>query len=388
MPKSITVTLPDGSKHIYDGVPDNVTQEQAQARADQEFGTRTVQAGSPNAAIIGERGIPQADEENNALLTALGKAIRVVAPYAAAAGTGALAGAPIAGVGAIPGALAGMTAYGFSSLANDIAGMPAYGLSSIGRSNRAVEDLMTRAGLPELETPSERNVAAGIRGVLGGFSGAGTAEALAKPLTGTVTVLNAAGQPVIRTMRAGQGFAPGSTTQRVFETLAQRPVEQAIAGGTGALGAQATSELGFSQPVPFLAGLATGTLPFLMGGGVPRISSTQTQAAGRQQTQTSGQPQPPHTQEQVAPPTVTGSVPKPPPPSGGFTPPPFAKGMPEWAQRRINVERFQRYGIPVSRAQISGNPALQTMDTVLKYLPASAAKAARFIDEQMAAFNR
>lgn len=55
MPKSITVTLPDGSLHIYDGVPDNVTQEQAQARADQEFGTRTVQASSPNAAIINER---------------------------------------------------------------------------------------------------------------------------------------------------------------------------------------------------------------------------------------------------------------------------------------------------------------------------------------------
>lgn len=329
---------------------------------------------------IGNREIPQADEENNALLTALGKATRVVAPYAAAAGAGALAGAPIGGVGAIPGAIAGMTAYGLGSLAGDVA--------TGGRSSQAVENLMTRAGLPELETPLERITATGIRGALGGFSGAGSASALAAPRTGQVAVLNATGQPAIQTMRAGQGFAPGSTTQRVFDVMAQRPVAQTVAGGTGALGAQATSELGAPQPFPFLAGLATGSLPFMMGGGIPRISSTQTQTAGRQQTQTSGQPQPPRTPQQVATPTATGSVPQPPPPPGGFTPPPFAKGMPESAQRGINVERLQRFGVPVSRAQISGNPAQQTMESVLKYLPASAPKAARFIDEQMAAFNR
>lgn len=37
MAKSITVQLPNGGTHIYDNVPDNVTQEQAQKRANQEF---------------------------------------------------------------------------------------------------------------------------------------------------------------------------------------------------------------------------------------------------------------------------------------------------------------------------------------------------------------
>jgi hypothetical protein len=52
MPKNITVTLPDGRSHTYEGVPDNVTQEQAQTRAMQEFGARPVQVGSPEAAAM------------------------------------------------------------------------------------------------------------------------------------------------------------------------------------------------------------------------------------------------------------------------------------------------------------------------------------------------
>lgn len=52
MPKNITVTLPDGRTHTYEDVPDNVTQEQAQARAAQEFAARPVQPGSPTAAAL------------------------------------------------------------------------------------------------------------------------------------------------------------------------------------------------------------------------------------------------------------------------------------------------------------------------------------------------
>ena len=52
MPKNITVTLPDGRMHTYEDAPDNVTQEQAQARAAQEFEARPVQPGSPTAAAL------------------------------------------------------------------------------------------------------------------------------------------------------------------------------------------------------------------------------------------------------------------------------------------------------------------------------------------------
>lgn len=51
MPKSITVQLPGGGSHTYDNVPDNVTQEQAQTRAAQEFGG-AIRAGSPEASAM------------------------------------------------------------------------------------------------------------------------------------------------------------------------------------------------------------------------------------------------------------------------------------------------------------------------------------------------
>ena len=63
MPKSITVTLPGGGTHTYDNVPDNVTQEQAQARANQEFGSRPIQAGSPAAAAMTHRVAAQPSAE-------------------------------------------------------------------------------------------------------------------------------------------------------------------------------------------------------------------------------------------------------------------------------------------------------------------------------------
>lgn len=47
--RSLTARLPDGTIHTYDNVPDNVTQEQAQARADKEFG------GATPAAVVDEK---------------------------------------------------------------------------------------------------------------------------------------------------------------------------------------------------------------------------------------------------------------------------------------------------------------------------------------------
>lgn len=42
MPRDITVTFQDGSSHIYKGAPDNITPEQAQARAEQDFPDRPI----------------------------------------------------------------------------------------------------------------------------------------------------------------------------------------------------------------------------------------------------------------------------------------------------------------------------------------------------------
>jgi hypothetical protein len=53
-----------------------------------------------------------------------------------------------------------------------------------------------------------------------------------------------------------------------------------------------------------------------------------------------------------------------------------------------NVTRLERAGVPVSPGQRSGAPLTQTVESVMKYLPPSAARSARFIDEQMRAYTK
>lgn len=357
MKKEITVYFKDGSSYTYENVPENVTQADADARAAKEFGK---EVGAPDVTVtkIGDRDIPQPDSNQgllDALKTATGKATRVVAPYLAAAGAGAVAGAPIGGVGAIPGAIAGMTAYGLGSTATD--------LLTGGRGTQGVENLMTRAGLPELETAPERMTAAGIRGALGGLSGAQSVAALARPQAAQFQGLTSTGAPVTQSVRTGQGFAPGSTSQRVFDIMAQQPGAQTAAGGIAGFTSQGVREIGLPEPVPTIAGMVAGTAPFV-------------RASTFQRPTTTGQPP---TLPRTPPQAPTTGQP-------GIQPP--ATPMPPQQVRMGNVARLERAGVPVSPGQRSGQPLAQTMESVMKYLPPSAPRSARFVDEQQRAYTK
>lgn len=351
MKKQITVYFRDGSSHTYDNVPESVTQAEADARAAKEFGK---EVGKPAPASARTR----PPESNlgllDALKTATGKATRVVAPYLAAAGAGAAAGAPIGGVGAIPGAIAGMTAYGLGSTAADIL--------TGGRATQGVENLMTRAGLPELETAPERMTATGIRGALGGFSGAQSAAALARPQAAQFQGVTSAGTPVTQSVRTGQGFAPGSTSQRVFDIMAQQPGAQTAAGGIAGFTGQGAREVGLPEPLPTFAGMAAGTAPFVRAGTFQRPAS------------------------EVQPPSAPRTLPE--TPSGQPSVQPPVTPMPPQQVRMGNVARLERAGVPVSPGQRSGQPLAQTMESVMKYLPPSAPRSARFVDEQQRAYTK
>lgn len=329
MKKQITVYFRDGSSHTYDNVPESVTQAEADARAAKEFGK---EVGKPAPASARTR----PPESNlgllDALKTATGKATRVVAPYLAAAGAGAAAGAPIGGVGAIPGAIAGMTAYGLGSTAADVL--------TGGRATQGVENLMTRAGLPELETAPERMTATGIRGALGGFSGAQSAAALS----------------------AARGKVPQTTGQRVIDIMAQQPGAQTAAGGIAGFTGQGAREVGLPEPLPTFAGMAAGTAPFVRAGTFQRPASD------------------------VQPP----SAPRTPPetPSGQPSVQPPVTPMPPQQVRMGNVARLERAGVPVSPGQRSGQPLAQTVESVMKYLPPSAPRSAKFVDEQQRAYTK
>lgn len=296
---------------------------------------------------IGDREIKQPESNRDlldALRTATGKAVRVVGPYMAAGAAGAAAGAPMMGVGAIPGAIAGMTAYGLGSTATDVL--------TGGQGSQAVENLMTRAGLPELETAPERMTASAVRAGLGGFSGAQSAAAL----------------------QAARGTVPQTTAQRVIDIMAQNPAAQTGGAGTAGFVSQGAREVGLPEPVPTLSGMVAGVLPFVrMGSFRPETPPVQ----------------PSGTQTRPAPPTgaPTPQAPGAPAAPSGLTPPPITP-MPPQNIRMNNVARLEAAGVPVSPGQRSGAPLTQTIESVMKYLPPSAPRSARFMDEQHRAYTR
>lgn len=325
-------------KYRIDGqIYEAANEDEAYAKHDRAMGRQ------PDVTVtrIGDREIAPRESDRDlldALRTAGGKTMRAVGPYLAAGAAGAAAGAPLGGVGAIPGAIAGMTAYGLGSTASDIL--------TGGRSSQAVENIMTRMGLPELETPLERMTASGVRGAMGGFSGAQSAAAL----------------------QAARGTVPQTTTQRVIDVMAQQPNLQAGGAGIAGVTAQGAREVGLPEPVPTLAGMVTGTAPFVRMGSF-RPEPTPVQPGGAR---------PP-------------APPQPPPPAFGaqtarvapaVTPPPPQN------VRMGNVERLERAGVPVSPGQRSGAPLTQTMESVMKYLPPSAPRSARFMDDQHRAYTR
>jgi hypothetical protein len=293
---------------------------------------------------IGDREIKPPESNRDlldALRTAGGKAVRAVGPYVAAGAAGAAAGAPLMGVGAIPGAIAGMTAYGLGSTAAD--------LMTGGQASQGVENLMTRAGLPEYDTALERMASSGVRGALGGFSGAQSAAAL----------------------QAARGTVPQTTTQRIIDIMAQSPGAQTAGAGIAGVSAQGAREVGLPEPVPSLVGMAASTAPFVrMGSFRPETPPVQPGGATRPPANA---PTPP----------ISGATTGRP----ALTQPPVTP-MPPQDVRMGNVARLERAGVPVSPGQRSGAPLTQTVESVMKYLPPSAPRSARFMDDQMRSYTK
>ena len=76
-------------------------------------------------------------------------ATRAIAPYATAATLGGAAGAPLAGVGAVPGAAAGVTALGLSDLGTGIYNVvaPAFGGERVPLPSQTIQNQFTKMGI-------------------------------------------------------------------------------------------------------------------------------------------------------------------------------------------------------------------------------------------------
>lgn len=171
----------------------------------------------------------------------LGLTARAAGPYAAGAALGAAAGAPFAGVGAIPGAAAGVGAVSLLDLAggayNPIASR--FGLPQLPTPTVAMNKLADVLGLPQPGNGLERVVQAGASGMAG--AGAGAAAA-----------------------RAGSALAGSAPMRNALSTLAENPVSQIAAGAGGSAGSQAAAELGGGPLAQLVAGVAGGGVPLTL----------------------------------------------------------------------------------------------------------------------------
>lgn len=233
---SFTVTLPDGSSYTVDGLPDDATEDDALA------------------AVLTEH--PDAAEADNSLQQWLGVATRALLPYGVAAGAGAAAGAPFAGVGAVPGAAAGVLALGAGDIGTGIYNLAAapFGAPRMTLPSETIRQAYESAGLPgtrEPVTPKQRIFSAGLEAATGA---GGTARALT------------AFAPTLRA---------GSTARGVVTELGRGARAQTV-GGAGAGGLTQTAvESGETDPIKlFLISLAGGVGGTLAGGRTPRPTIT------------------------------------------------------------------------------------------------------------------
>ncbi len=194
--------------------------------------------------------------------SAIAPTLRGVAPYAAGAGAGFLAGGP-------PGAAIGAGAVAatdlLTGLYNPVA--KATGLPHAASASEAVNEGLTKLGVPESKTPGARVAQSTAEGITGALSGVGAAakvgEAVASPLA-----------------------------KKIAGALSEGPGKQAASGALSGASGQAASEAGLGPVGQFIVSLFGGAAPYgkaaiteagkaaAPGKTVPRSAATEAANAG------------------------------------------------------------------------------------------------------------
>ena len=242
------ITAPDGKKFEVNA-PDGATQEQALSYFQSNYKPEAQQ--------------PQQRQEPNTTIQGLaGSITRGLAPYAAAAGTGAALGSVVPGVGTALGAIGGATSLALTDLA-----LPAIN-AALGENypsaSQATDVLLDKVGVARPQTQAERIVqsATGAAGSASGFIKGG--ELLAQSAC-----------PLLK---------------RVGNVLTDQPLAQYVgSAGAGAAG-QYASEQGAGAAGQVGASLAGGTVAGLTPSalraalyGAPKASLVAAPASPRQQ---------------------------------------------------------------------------------------------------------
>ena len=228
------ITLDDGSTYEVDGLPDNATEEDV-------FAALQAQLNPPP---------PSRDAAGQAAQW-MGVTNRALMPYATAAGAGALAGAPFAGVGAAPGAAAGVLALGLSDLgvgAYNLAAAP-FGAPRMVMPSEAIRQTYESTGLPGMRQPETTPQRIYSTALEAAAPGGATAKAL---------------EVTAKTLKPG-------TLRNVVSEAGRGARAQAVGGATSGAATQTAIEGGERDPLKlFLVSLAGGAAGSLAGGKTPR----------------------------------------------------------------------------------------------------------------------
>lgn len=168
----------------------------------------------------------------------LGVTNRAILPYATAAGAGALAGAPFAGVGALPGAAGGVLALGAGDLGTSIynAGAALFGGERMQSPSETIRQGYENVGVGRRpQTPGQEVLFSAAEGAAGGLSGAGAFNQLARKAAPGVTrnVMQELGRGIGVQTAAGAGAAAVPTIGREYAGI-ENPLAQfglSVAGG-------------------------------------------------------------------------------------------------------------------------------------------------------------
>jgi len=244
MPRNVTVTFEDGTSRVYRNVPDSVTPDQIEQRANNDYPSSrvtTISGGKKAAPQAPQAPVPQPD---TSLAQYAGVITSALSPYATAATLGAAAGAPFAGVGAPIGAAGGVLSLGLADLGTGIynAAAPLFDGQRVSLPSETIRAGYENVGIGRRpQTPDQEVLLRTIEGGAGALGGATAFGNLA----------------------ARQ--APG-LTRNIMQQLAQHRGAQTAAGAGAAAAPTIAREYGgVTDPVALmglslLGGMTTGAL--------------------------------------------------------------------------------------------------------------------------------
>lgn len=172
------------------------------------------------------------------LMRQVGLAARAAGPAGAGALMGGMAGGPVgalggAAIGGIAMPVADLAVNGYNRLTGSNAGLP----------SRAFDEMMTKAGLPEPETGTERVVQGASRALIDTATGGAAARAL-----------------LSRIPQPGPVATPG---RAVAQSIADNPAAQIGSASVGATTAGTAAEAGAGPLTSMALGIAGGSVPYM-----------------------------------------------------------------------------------------------------------------------------